>query len=455
MDNPGMSDKPAPDKPFRLSRRFALVGLVSIALVSVVVALSLSRFLTDRMLRQEAVLTMEFIHSLVLVENAALYFREGRTGAPEVASTFNHVGNMPDVLRASAHSLDRRVIWSSDKAIVGRQFRDNPELDRALAGELVVHEAFEDHHADKSEHASLKQDIGYFVEIYFPVRDEGGRIVGAVEIYKTPRALFEAIRVGERAAWVGALLGGLFLYLTLFWLVRRADELIRHQQEQLVQSETLAAVGEMGSAVAHGIRNPLASIRSSAELSLETADAFGREAAADIIAEVDRLEGWVRELLSYARPVAEKPTAVAVAPLVGEQVASFSRGASRQSVVLASQVASDVGAVEADPLLLGQVLSSLIANAFEALEQAKRGGRIGIGAVRTDRRVRLWVEDDGPGMTPEQLARVFKPFYTTKPKGLGVGLPLARRIVERFGGSISVSSRAVHGTRVELSLRAA
>lgn len=442
------------EKPFRLTRRFAFVGLVSIGLMSVVVALSLSRFLTERMLRQEAVLTMEFIHSLVLVENASLYFREGRPGAPEVASTFNHVANMPDVLRASAHSADHRVIWSSDKAIVGRQFPDNPELERALAGELVVHEAFEDHHADKAEHASLKQDIGYFVEIYFPVRDADGQIVGAVEIYKTPRALFEAIRAGERAVWIGALLGGLFLYLALFWLVRRADELIRHQQDQLVQSETLAAVGEMGSAVAHGIRNPLASIRSSAELSLETADAFGREAATDIIAEVDRLEGWVRELLSYARPVAEKPTAVGIAELVSAQLASFGRGAHRQNVVLQSEVAPDVGAVEADPLLLGQVLSSLIANAFEALDQGQRGGRVEVGAARAAGRVRLWVQDDGPGMTADQLGRVFKPFYTTKPKGLGVGLPLARRIVERFGGRIDVSSRPGKGTRVELSLRA-
>lgn len=222
-----------------------------------------------------------------------------------------------------------------------------------------------------------------------------------------------------------------------------------------MQSETLAAVGEMGSAVAHGIRNPLASIRSSAELSLETADAFGREAAGDIIAEVDRLEGWVRELLSYARPVADKPGAVPVAPLVAEQVAGFSRGASRQNVTLSAQVAPDVGAVAADPLLLGQVLSSLIANAFEALEQARRAGRIEIGAARGDNSVQLWVQDDGPGMSAEQLARVFKPFYTTKSKGLGVGLPLARRIVERFGGSIRISSQPGRGTRVELTLRSA
>lgn len=444
------------EKPFRLSRWFAVTGLVSITLLSVLGALALSRLLTDRMLRQEAVLTMEFIHSLVMVENAAAYFRQGQPGAPEVAMTFTHVGSMPDVLRASAHSLDRRVIWSSDKAIVGRQYRDNPELERALAGELVVHDEFENHHeGGKSEHASLGDNVGYFVEIYFPVRDSSGAIVGAVEVYKTPRALFEAIRTGKRTIWVGAVLGGFFLYLALSWLVRRADRVIMDQQEILVQNETLVAVGEMGSAVAHGIRNPLASIRSSAELALETTDATGAEAARDIIAEVDRMEGWVRELLSYAKPVAATGGLVQVAPLVRDQMASFEREAARQGIRLEAEVEDGVGAVRADPLLLGQVLGSLLANAFEALAQKpKQGGRVRMGAVRQDWIVRLWVEDDGPGMTPDQLARVFKPFYTTKPKGLGVGLPLAKRIIERFGGGIHVTSQPGQGARVELSLPA-
>ncbi len=451
MDNSEMLEK-----PFRLIRLFAATGLLSIALLSAMGAAILSHLLTERMLRQEAVLTMEFIHSLVLADNAAGYFSAAQAGAPYIADTFNHIGRMPDVIRASVHSLDRRVIWSSDKAIVGRVFRDNPELEGALAGELVVHDDFEDHHdSSKSEHASLDKNVGYFVEIYFPVRDNAGRIVGAVELYKSPHALFEAIQSGNRAIWTGAVLGGFFLYVTLFWLVRRADRLIQEQQVQLVQSETLAAVGEMGSAVAHGIRNPLASIRSSAELSLETADSTGREAANDIIAEVDRLEGWVRELLSYARPVEHNGRPVDVAALMHEQLAGFQREAERRHIAFSADVAADVGSALADPPLLGQVIGSLIANAFEAMQQHRQGSRVVLGAVRKDKRVFICVEDDGPGMMPEQLARVFKPFYTTKPKGLGVGLPLAKRIVERFGGEIAVFSLPGQGTRVELSLRAA
>jgi signal transduction histidine kinase len=241
----------------------------------------------------------------------------------------------------------------------------------------------------------------------------------------------------------------------LFWLVRRADQLIQHQQEQLVQSETLAAVGEMGSAVAHGIRNPLASIRSSAELSLETADTTGREAANDIIAEVDRLEGWVRELLSYARPVENASGVVDIAALVSEQLASFERDATRRGYTLSADLVEGIGAVRADSPLLGQVITSLIANAFEAMQQKGQGNHVVLGARQKDKRVLVWVEDDGPGMTPDQLDRVFKPFYTTKPKGLGVGLSLAKRIIERFGGEIAVFSTAGKGAIVEISLIAA
>ena len=104
-----------------------------------------------------------------------------------------------------------------------------------------------------------------------------------------------------------------------------------------------------------------------------------------------------------------------------------------------------------DSFLLGQVLHSLLANAVEAIE---RGGTIEIaGATRpAQRQVELTIRDSGPGMTQDQLTRVFTPFYTTKPKGLGVGLALAKRIVERFGGRIRIDSAPGRGTSVRLSM---
>jgi two-component system sensor histidine kinase HydH len=109
--------------------------------------------------------------------------------------------------------------------------------------------------------------------------------------------------------------------------------------------------------------------------------------------------------------------------------------------------------VTADALMLGQAFNSLIANAVEAVD---RNGMI-IITVQTDgeRQLRVRIEDSGQGMTRQQLASAFKPFHTTKPKGIGVGLPLAQRIVARFGGSIALDSQPGWGTTVDVRLPAA
>src|SRR5262249_25770377 len=299
---------------FNLSRWFAAVGLVSIASISAVSGWQLSGFLTERMLQQEGRLTQQFIDSIVRVEKAGGYFASGRSEpASELREFFAHVSDLPDVLRANLYARDRTIIWSSDPALIARQFSDNLELEHALGGELVVHGGV----SGKLEHEDLNPRHLYFVEIYAPVRDESqGGVIGVVELYRSPQALFEAINTGRRAIWIGAALAGGFLYVALFWMVRRAEARTRMQRERLVQSETLAVVGEMGSAVAHGIRNPLASIRSSAELALDSEPPHWREAARDIVAEVDRLESWVRGLLSYSQPLAGRLEPIQGRPLV-------------------------------------------------------------------------------------------------------------------------------------------
>jgi signal transduction histidine kinase len=443
------------NKPFNLTRRFALVGFITIGSLSIVAALLSSRFLTDRMLRQEAVLTMEFIHSVILVENAAKFFDEDRSDEAAVEAAFMHIAKMPDVIRASAHSTGRRVVWSSDRAIVGRRYADNDELESALRGEMVVNAEDSEGHGHehgKAEHASIDRSVGLFVELYLPIRDQNAKIVGAVELYKKPRALQEAIAIGRMAIWIGAVVAGLILYLSLFWLTRRADNLIRAQQARLVENETLAAIGQMGTAVAHGIRNPLASIRSSAELALECATPGTDEPARDIIAEVDRMEIWVRDLLSYARPAAIQPNAVSIGDLVASSLEGFERETARRGIAVDSIVSPGLPEVRADPLLLRQVLESLLSNAVEAMD---KGGSISVRVQGEAAGVRLTVADTGPGMPPEQLSKIFKPFFTTKPKGLGVGLPMAKRIIERFGGSIDVKSKPGQGTTVDVRLPAA
>lgn len=440
---------------FSLGRWFATIGLIAIAVPAVIGALMLSRLFEDRMLRQEGRLTMQFIQGIIDVEDAAPYFTQpAAVAAPYMEQLLAHIARSPDVLRTNLYSRDRRIIWSSDPAMTGRAFaRDaNDELDAALAGTVEIHEeATDESGRGKAEHANLKPRDGRFIELYLPVRDAGRNVVGAVELYRASGALHETIASATRVIWAGALGAAALLYFALLPLVRRADRTLREQQDRIVETETLAATGDLASAVAHGIRNPLSVIRTSAEIVREQAGADGgRAAAGDIMEQVDRLEHWIRELLTYVHLPAGEQQSVNLEEVARNSLASFESEMRRRGIESKVENAAGGAAVRGDAILLGQVFRSIVANAVEAMPG---GGRVALTlASRAPGVISIRIRDTGAGMSGEQLARAMKPFHTTKAKGLGVGLPLARRIIERMGGRIAIMSAPGEGTTVELTL---
>lgn len=445
-------------RSFNLSRWFAVVGLASIATISGLSGWAMSRLVTNEMLKQEGALTQQFVQTLVLTERSLqTYFASGETpDARELELALAHISRMTDMLRANVYNRDRRVIWSSDQALIGERFGPNDQLEEALSGNLVVHsDAYEEHGSQKAEHRDLQKRADLFVEIYVPVRDASlQQVIGVIEFYRNPQTLFHALVHLKTYIAFGAALAGGFLYLALAGLVARAGRVIRAQERRLIDSETLAAIGEMSSAVAHGIRNPLASIRSSAELIQVAELDIAKDAAGDIVAESDRLEAWVNELLSFSRPLDSPPERVHIQPLVTRCLHEFSREMARRRITHTTELADAIPAVRANALMLGQVLHSLVANALEAMNE---GGTLSVHSrpIGDGREVMLAVGDSGPGMSAEQLAQVGKPFYTTKRRGLGVGLSQVRRIVERYGGRIEIESAPGEGTSVRLFIPAA
>ena len=433
---------------FNLLRWFAVISFICIAALSSIGAILLSQLVRDRMIANDALATMQFVQSVMAAENAPHYF-EDPAGTPreDLEEVFYHLAEMPDVRRANVYGADRRVIWSSSPQISGRVFSHNAELAEALRGRLVFAVRDGSGHEHKAEHQALRADATY-VESYVPIFNEArNRVVGVVELYEEPVAVLEGAREARLWIWTGAVTGGLLLYGALFWLVRRGDNLIRRQHEQLAETQMLAMVGEMGTAVAHGLRNPLAAIRSSAELALATEGETVRETATDIMREVDRLEGWIRRLLSFSQPEDGKPESLDLASVVSESLDTFAREMTRRGVRVTARVPDDLPRVRANRMLIGQVINSLIANSLEAMRGAGEIEVVG-RASEDGRQVELSIRDTGPGMLAEDAARAFRPFHTTKAKGLGVGLPLARRIVERFGGRIALSSAVDRGTTV-------
>lgn len=445
---------PAP-APFPLLRWFALLSAVTILFVSTTATLFLSRFVERASLLQSAEGMMQLVNSIVEVESAHGFFLRGDHGSPDgdFQEFLHHLGKLPGVLRANVYDADHEVLWSSDPALIGRRFAGNAELDAALAGQTTVSTGRIGASGDKPEHAQLESPGHRFVENYFPVWSSTpgeGRVIGAIELYRTPTRLLTAIERTQQRIWWGALAITALLYLALFTIVARAACAMRRQQAALVAAEKLATAGEMASAVAHGLRNPLASIRSTAELGLATgAEGQVRELLAEVVDQADRLEGWIRQFLTTARAGAEGPAVADVGAVVRECATQFASTLARHRVALELSLPEGLPKARLCPVILRQSLSSILANALEAMES---GGRLTVAAAGGRGAVVIEVRDTGPGMSGAEIEAALRPFATTKPAGLGLGLPLARETLGRHGGTLAITSRPGAGTTARLTL---
>lgn len=438
-------------KPFNLLRSFSLLSFLSVGLISAVSAFLLSRFLTRNMLQRDAVVTMEFVQTIAQAENTRNYFETDDPGKTKVIfeAFFKQLATMPEVVRANVYNNDGLILWSDDDRFIGHRYGRNPDLQTALSGKLAVTSGTSGKPV-KPEHV-FDREVAFFSEVYIPIWNVAeNKVVGVVEVYKVPLILFDAIKRGNQLVWLSAGLGGIFLYGSLFWIVRRAARVIRRQQERLVESETMAAIGEMASAVAHGIRNPLASIRSSAEVVLEENPPF-RATAEEIIHETDRIEDWIRELLVYSKPPSGTPALIRINDLIRSTLESLNREMNRRNVKSTLTLEPSSPLVHADEALMRHVLISLIANALDAMPQ---GGELTVTSriEKGGSRVEIVIKDTGCGIPKGQMEKIFKPFYTTKSKGMGIGLSLAKRIIERHGGTLLLESEEGMGTTVSLRL---
>ncbi|MFZ0790491.1 MAG: ATP-binding protein, partial [Chromatiaceae bacterium] len=434
---------------FNFTRQFALLSFTCILLSGLGAGFLLSEFLTQKLLTREAELTQEFIRNFVDAEGAwlDLVSAPGNQARASLDSFAEHVVRLPAVVRANIYGADRSVLWSSDPLLIGKRFQDNHELEEALRGELTFESGIVGATA-KSEHRDFDADqVGLrFVETYVPIwKGDQSTVLGAIELYKLPRALHQAILEGQRLIWLSALGTGVLLFAALFQIVRRASRTMEEQQRRLVESERLSMVGETASAVAHAMRNPLASIRACAELTLTDDLEGARESAADIISEADRLNRWARELLEFSRADGGETEVLDITQLVAGVLESHASDLSRARVTLRFDKAHEILKARASPAPLAQVFGNLVMNAIEAMEQ---GGTLRV-VTALEKPGAAWVivsiSDTGPGLSSAMEGRLFRPFATTKPTGTGLGLALSQRLVQRYQGSLTLDSRPGQG----------
>jgi PAS domain S-box-containing protein len=247
-------------------------------------------------------------------------------------------------------------------------------------------------------------------------------------------------------------------------------------QEELVRKEKLAILGQLSGSVGHELRNPLG-VMGNAVYFLKTVHSEGDETTMEYLGiieqEIDTSQRIITDLLDFARTRPPRTKRIAVSVLIAQ---SLGRCAVPDNVEHRVEIADSLPALRVDPLQTGQVFQNLISNGVQAMP---RGGSLRIGAKHVrcamsdvrcfegnnvERRtsnvapdtdfVEISVADSGEGITPENLKKLFQPLFTTKPKGIGLGLVVCRNLAEANGGWIAVESELGKGTTFTVALPA-
>jgi signal transduction histidine kinase len=235
---------------------------------------------------------------------------------------------------------------------------------------------------------------------------------------------------------------------------RLTDSIARFQREA-AQKEKLSSLGRLSTVIAHEIRNPLMIIRASlAPLRSSTSTSSERrEAIADIDEETTRLNRIVTEVLDFAKPIRFDLGDACINDICRASAAAAWAGIADPAVRL--ELDPTLPPVVTDGERLRTALVNILSNARQAAEAAADGGRPADVVVSTrlrQDRIAVAVRDHGTGIAAEDLTRIFDPYFTTRRAGTGLGLPIARNIVEGLGGTLSVTSRPGSGTEIRLEL---
>jgi len=232
-------------------------------------------------------------------------------------------------------------------------------------------------------------------------------------------------------------------------LVQERTRELEEAQEELVRKERLAVLGQLAGGVSHELRNPLGAIKNAAYLInmvIEHPEPEVKESLEMINREVAKSDRIITSILDYARPKPPAVQAVNVNQLLGD---ALSPGIVPDNIETVIRLDESLPLVMADPEQMARVFSNLILNAVQAMPE---GGRLTVSSAAADDKVAVSVEDSGAGIPKENLDKIFEPLFSTRAKGIGLGLAIARDMMERNGGNIEVHSEEGKGSTFTVKL---
>ncbi len=226
----------------------------------------------------------------------------------------------------------------------------------------------------------------------------------------------------------------------------QANQQLREAEAQVRRTERLAALGQLSAGLAHEIRNPLSTIKGSAEVLSKSVDADGavaRELAGFISSEVDRTNALVTRFLDFARPLALRLDTTDITEVIDEAVAQVEKHTPPLDVSIYKNYSPDIPPFPFDRQLIERVLYNLILNAAQA---SPPQATVTVKTRQVGDTVEVSVIDRGCGIAPKDRESIFNPFFTTKSSGVGLGLAIVSKIVDEHGGQIEVESEPGAGS---------
>lgn len=473
---PPAGTEPRKSPPLSYARTLSWLSFLVILLTSLALSFSMSNSARQTLLtRQEDFARLlaqnlnHQIHQRFAIPTLLAY---GRIALREPGQR----DRLDEVVRAVIHGLSvsrlriydfsRIVAYSSDRAEMGRMGLAPPGVEDVLAGRPVKAEILA---AIPDWQAPFRVPLApgtFTLRLLYPLRgdpmDSGARapVTGALELLQDITGDYEKVLAFQGIIFVMCLLSSVVLFGLMLMIIQRAERVLAERMQQnsrleqeLHDSERLAAMGRVVAGIAHEIRNPLGIIRSSAELLLRRsgdAPSAERRLLSAMHDESVRLSQTVNDFLDYARPRAPRMDPVDIQQVLDE-VMAFLEGDMGRSGLTVERGERRPLMVRGDKDLLYRAFYNVMVNAQQAM-----GGRglLIVDAVRDGAEARISFRDTGPGIDPDVLPRLLDPFFTTKENGTGLGLPIVQSIVAGHGGRLEAANARQGGAEITVFLPA-
>jgi two-component system, NtrC family, sensor histidine kinase HydH len=222
---------------------------------------------------------------------------------------------------------------------------------------------------------------------------------------------------------------------------------LRQTQVSLRRSERLAALGQLTAGLAHELRNPLGTIKGSADMLMKNSTKQRPEVMAEMAgyigSEVDRMNAQIASFLDFARPLQLHAVEAALRPVIEDVIRQQGELARNRGIEVVATVPEQEIHFVFDPDMLKLAISNLVQNAIQA---SGAGQSVEIRVAEEGEKVIIFVADHGAGIQPEHLENIFNPFFTTKPNGVGLGLAIVSKIIDEHQGRLTVFSETGSGT---------